>query len=157
LYHDDIIPAVPAPSSKPLSELVLAIRIASDGELRSTESSSKLLGGQLTCQRVFAEQSDQARIQSAKVVLLTASGSIAGASLSGISLQITEDTHTMPQSSRTEQELGRTNGAEANGRPLNGTPRAADSVEDREDDQTKENIFLFIPNLIGERNKFTAV
>lgn len=45
-----------------------------------------------------------------------------------------------------EPELKHSNG-HTNGRPLNGKPRG--SVEE-EDEQTNENIFIFIPNLIGE-------
>ncbi|CZT19904.1 related to CDP diacylglycerol-inositol 3-phosphatidyltransferase [Ramularia collo-cygni] len=50
-----------------------------------------------------------------------------------------------------ERELARAAGSLANARPMNGKPRApAQSVvEDAEDDQTNENIFLFYPNLIG--------
>lgn len=38
--------------------------------------------------------------------------------------------------------------AQANGRPANGVPRAP-AQEEEEDEQTDENIFLFVPNLIG--------
>lgn len=37
---------------------------------------------------------------------------------------------------------------ETNGSPLNGHPRAPAQNEERED-ETDENIFLFVPNLIG--------
>lgn len=47
-----------------------------------------------------------------------------------------------------EPELKHTNG-HANGRPLNGKPRGP--VQE-ESDQTDENIFVFIPNLIGKFN-----
>lgn len=48
-----------------------------------------------------------------------------------------------------EKELARAKGdAHANGKPVNGTPRGP--VQDEEDDQTDENIFVFVPNLIGE-------
>lgn len=43
-------------------------------------------------------------------------------------------------------ELKHANG-HANGRPLNGKPRGPVKEES---DQTNENIFIFIPNLIGE-------
>lgn len=46
-------------------------------------------------------------------------------------------------------ELARANG-NANGRAMNGKPRAPVQA-DVEDDQTDENIFVFIPNLIGEK------
>lgn len=56
-----------------------------------------------------------------------------------------------------ETELARANGnhtsgGSMNGRPINGKPRAPahDAVAGAEDDQTNENIFMFIPNLIGE-------
>jgi len=50
-----------------------------------------------------------------------------------------------------ERELARANERRANGRAMNGKPRApAQSVvEDAESDETDENIFIFIPNLIG--------
>lgn len=39
----------------------------------------------------------------------------------------------------------------ANGAPLNGHPkRPAGAVLDDESDETNENIFLFVPNLIGK-------
>lgn len=47
-----------------------------------------------------------------------------------------------------EPELARANGKHTNGRPLNGRPRGG-QVQEEEPDQTNENIFLFIPNLIG--------
>ncbi|KJX98306.1 cdp-diacylglycerol-inositol 3-phosphatidyltransferase pis like protein [Zymoseptoria brevis] len=56
----------------------------------------------------------------------------------------------MPRKSGNEQELARANGNAANGRPLNGKLReVANEVEGTESDQTNENIFMFIPNLIG--------
>lgn len=52
------------------------------------------------------------------------------------------------------KKLAQANASNANGRELNGRPRALVKTEDQEenDDQTKENIFMFIPNLIGERH-----
>lgn len=50
-----------------------------------------------------------------------------------------------------ETVLAQANGNKASGRPMNGKPRAPAQVEEEDDDQTKENIFLFIPNLIGEQ------
>lgn len=48
----------------------------------------------------------------------------------------------------------RANGAPVNGRPMNGKPRAPAQAVAKEvqNDQTDENIFLFIPNLIGEHH-----
>ena len=40
--------------------------------------------------------------------------------------------------------------AQTNGSPVNGAPPSPARTEEIEDDQTDENIFLFIPNLIGE-------
>lgn len=45
-----------------------------------------------------------------------------------------------------EPELKHANG-HANGKAMNGKPRELMPLED---DQTDENIFVFIPNLIGE-------
>ncbi|KAK0264455.1 phosphatidylinositol synthase 1 (CDP-alcohol phosphatidyltransferase1) [Friedmanniomyces endolithicus] len=39
--------------------------------------------------------------------------------------------------------------SQPNGRPANGVPRAPAPVEDTSKEQTDENIFLFVPNLIG--------
>ncbi|KAK5164486.1 phosphatidylinositol synthase 1 (CDP-alcohol phosphatidyltransferase1) [Saxophila tyrrhenica] len=39
--------------------------------------------------------------------------------------------------------------SQANGRPVNGHPRSPARTAKRDDDQTDENIFLFVPNLIG--------
>ncbi|KAK5128964.1 hypothetical protein LTR85_000297 [Meristemomyces frigidus] len=39
--------------------------------------------------------------------------------------------------------------AQSNGRPPNGTPRGAPAQSEKPDDETDENIFLFVPNLIG--------
>ncbi|KAK1075471.1 phosphatidylinositol synthase 1 (CDP-alcohol phosphatidyltransferase1) [Friedmanniomyces endolithicus] len=39
--------------------------------------------------------------------------------------------------------------SQLNGRPANGVPRALAPVEDKSREQTDENIFLFVPNLIG--------
>lgn len=50
-----------------------------------------------------------------------------------------------------ESQLRQANG-HANGRPLNGKPRGA---EIQESDETDENIFLFVPNLIGKYNTAT--
>jgi hypothetical protein len=38
-----------------------------------------------------------------------------------------------------------------NGRPINGHPRSPARTVEEESDQTDENIFLFVPNLIGMR------
>ena len=46
---------------------------------------------------------------------------------------------------------GHANGSLANGRPLNGHAKGAAHDEMEDDDQTDENIFLFVPNLIGMR------
>lgn len=43
------------------------------------------------------------------------------------------------------QEFTRTNG-----NPVNGTPQGPPAQTGRPDDETDENIFLFVPNLIGE-------
>lgn len=45
---------------------------------------------------------------------------------------------------------GSTDGA-PNATPINGHPKrpARNVVEEKEDDQTDENIFIFVPNLIG--------
>ncbi|KAF7194101.1 CDP-diacylglycerol--inositol 3-phosphatidyltransferase [Pseudocercospora fuligena] len=47
-----------------------------------------------------------------------------------------------------EKELAQANGnGHANGKPVNGAPRGP--IQDAEDEQTDENIFVFVPNLIG--------
>lgn len=52
----------------------------------------------------------------------------------------------MPRNRREEQSL-----ANANGHAMNGTPRGAQQQDSQQDeDQTDENIFLFVPNLIGQ-------
>lgn len=53
--------------------------------------------------------------------------------------------------------LARANGSNENGSPTNGKPRAPVQVQDGEDDKTNENIFMFIPNLIGEHHTFPLV
>lgn len=54
-----------------------------------------------------------------------------------------------------EKELAHANGnTPANGAPLNGHPRGPD-VDEEEDEQTDENIFVFVPNLIGEWRDWT--
>lgn len=53
-----------------------------------------------------------------------------------------------PQQRRKEQARS-TGTAHSNGRPVNGTPRGA-PAQAEESDETDENIFLFVPNLIGE-------
>ena len=51
----------------------------------------------------------------------------------------------MPRRAREE-----TNMNHANGTPLNGHPKSpARAVADAHEDETDENIFLFVPNLIG--------
>ena len=43
---------------------------------------------------------------------------------------------------------------QANGRPMNGRPRSPPrTVEEKDAEGTDENIFLFVPNLIGMRQQ----
>jgi hypothetical protein len=52
----------------------------------------------------------------------------------------------MSRKAREEPALNHTNGT-----PLNGHPRSPARTTEQEDDETDENIFLFVPNLIGMR------
>ena len=50
-----------------------------------------------------------------------------------------------------EKELAAANGnGPANGSIQNGHPKGSGGVVEDDDEETNENIFLFIPNLIGE-------
>lgn len=48
-----------------------------------------------------------------------------------------------------ETEIAHANGVRANGKPVNGKLRGG-ALHEEDSDQTNENIFLFIPNLIGK-------
>lgn len=52
----------------------------------------------------------------------------------------------MARNSREETD---TSQVRMNGTPLNGHARGPAQDVEKEDDQTDENIFLFVPNLIG--------
>lgn len=55
----------------------------------------------------------------------------------------------MPQQAREDTDMSDTNGT-LNGVPLNGHPKGPTrAVAEEESDETNENIFLFVPNLIG--------
>lgn len=50
-----------------------------------------------------------------------------------------------------EKKLAEANGqGHSNGSIQNGHPKGSGSVVEDDDEETNENIFLFIPNLIGE-------
>ncbi len=50
----------------------------------------------------------------------------------------------MPRAAREEPNMNH-----SNGRPMNGQPKSPARTVKEDDDQTDENIFLFVPNLIG--------